>query len=67
MKRLIVCALFAASSPLHAATAFLVSCQFGSSVTGQSIYVGVYNYGGQQFQRTFPASSGWCPQMVEVY
>jgi hypothetical protein len=50
--------------PAHAATAFLVNCQTATSVTGRFMYVGTYNYGGQQFTRSF---GSYCPQSVEVY
>jgi hypothetical protein len=52
------------SEQAHAATAFLVSCNATTSVTGRFIYVGIYQYGGQHFQRAF---STYCPQSVEVY
>jgi hypothetical protein len=52
------------SEPAHAATAFLVHCEGGTSVTGRFIYVGTYNYAGNTFQRAF---TSWCPNSVEVY
>lgn len=60
---LIVAALLA-SQGASAATAFLMSCQSGSSVTGHLVWTGTYQYGGRYFERTF---SGQCPYSVEVY
>lgn len=47
-----------------AATAFLVECNAATSVTGRFVWVGVYDYAGQLFQRTF---SSHCPPSVSVY
>lgn len=47
-----------------AATAFLVSCQTGTSVTGRFVYVGTYQYGGRYFEKAFTT---YCPQSIEVY
>jgi hypothetical protein len=67
MKTLMFVCCIAASMPAHALTAFLQSCAFGTSVSGQSVYVGIYSVNGQTFSRTFPAAAGWCPQTLEVY
>lgn len=68
MKTVAIALLLAAmSAPAGAATAFMVDCRIGTSVTGQSILIGTYNYAGQTFQRTFPSGAGWCPMSVEVY
>lgn len=47
----------------RAATATLLTCNGATSVTGQFVYVGTYQYGGQVFQMTFRS---WCPYSVEV-
>lgn len=69
MKRaaIVVALLLCASGSANAATAYLQGCQAGISVTGQSIYIGTYMYGGSTFQRAFPMAGGYCPQTVEVY
>ncbi|MEN9543338.1 MAG: hypothetical protein RLZZ598_171 [Pseudomonadota bacterium] len=53
-----------AASPANAATAYLLNCNTGTSVTGRFIYIGTYEYLGQTFNRTF---NHWCPFQVEVY
>lgn len=60
---LVLLVLTAISQQAYAATAFLVSCRTGTSVTGQFIYIGTYQYGGQYFEEYF---GGWCPQSVQV-
>jgi hypothetical protein len=55
---------FGVAAPAHAATAFLQSCEMGTSVTGRMVYVGTYSYGGQTFSRSF---ASYCPQTLEVY
>lgn len=52
-----------AVTPAHAATAMLVSCEAGTSVTGKFIYVGTYQYLGNHFTRAF---ASYCPFSVEV-
>jgi hypothetical protein len=64
MKRALLVALLFIAADASAATAYLQSCQSGTSVTGRMIYVGTYNYGGQYFTRNF---DHWCPMSVEVY
>ncbi len=53
-----------AHMPAHAAIAYLVRCESTSSVTGKFIYVGTYQYSGQQFTFTF---TSYCPYSVEVH
>ena len=48
----------------QAATAYLLRCDMGMSVTGRTVYTGLYNYAGTQFTRTF---ASYCPYSVEVY
>lgn len=68
MKHMLAVALlFAVSMSTHAATAYLVNCAAGLSVTGLSVFIGTYQYGGQTFTRTFPMANGYCPISVEVY
>lgn len=50
-------------SDARAATATLLNCSGTTSVTGQYVYVGTYQYAGQVFQMTFRS---WCPYSVEV-
>lgn len=50
----------------YAAMATLVSSRVATSVTGQSIYVCTYQYGGQHFTRTIPLTDGPCPFTIEV-
>ena len=57
-------ALTMLAAPSHAALAFLVSCRTGTSVTGQFVYVGTYNYAGRYFTQVF---TSWCPQSLEVF
>lgn len=64
MRSIIVAIALLASAHAHAATAFLTSCRVGTSVTGQLIYIGTYQYGGRYFERAFQQ---WCPVQVEVY
>lgn len=65
MKAILAIALLALfSANASAATAFMQSCHAGTSVTGQFIYVGTYNYNGQYFQRSF---TSYCPFTIEVY
>lgn len=57
--------LAVSSMPAQAATAYLVGgCQSGLSVTGRLVYTGVYQYGGQTFERSFPQL---CPLSIEIY
>lgn len=44
-------------------TAFLVNCRTATSVTGILVYVGTYQYGGQEFEKTF---SSWCPSSIQI-
>ncbi len=71
MKKLIFAVLVALTliTPLtvSAATAFLVNFTVSTSVTGQAIYVCVYQYGGTTFERYFPMSAGMCPMSIEIY
>lgn len=65
MKKLIITlALMVAVASANAATASLVQCTSGRSVTGQFIYIGVYQYNGQRFERYFQS---YCPYSVDVY
>ena len=66
MKKIIiaVCLLVACTTQANAAQAYLQSCTNGTSVTGQFIYIGTYNYAGNIFERSFQS---WCPQMITVY
>ena len=66
MKAILAAVLFALAANASAATAFLQSCHSTSSVTGEFMFVGAYNYGGRTFQQTFPGSVGWCPQTIEA-
>lgn len=52
------------SMTAQAVPAFLMNCRSGSSVTGRFIYIGTYQYAGQQFERVFES---WCPLTIEVY
>lgn len=56
-------AITAAPREAHAATAFLESCNAGTSVTGAFIYIGTYNYFGKRFTMAF---SEYCPATVEI-
>lgn len=50
--------------PIGGVTANLVGvCRTGRSVTGQFIYIGTYQYGGNHFERAFTI---WCPPYTEV-
>ena len=64
MRNVMALCLVLLSANASAATAFLVSCQPGTSVTGQFIYTGTYQYAGQYFTRSF---RNYCPSSVEVY
>jgi purine-nucleoside phosphorylase len=61
---LLIGVLLTASVNANAATAFLTSCQTGTSVTGMFIYTGTYQYLGKYFTQSF---STYCPQTVEIY
>lgn len=64
MKKLALAITLAlAAGQASAMSAFLVSCNAGTSVTGRSIWVGTYQYGGQQFQQSF---TNYCPYTIEV-
>lgn len=59
-----LCALM--TTPAQAAaTAYLVSCTAGTSVTGTAIWIGTYQYGGQTFRLSFPINTV-CPVSVPV-
>ncbi len=64
MKRILLIVAMMVSANAQAATAYLVSCQGGSSVTGRFIYTGTYQYMGHYFEKSF---SSWCPQSIEIY
>ncbi len=61
---IIIAALALASFQANAATAYLVSCSMGMSVTGRTIYTGIYQYGATRFARSFET---YCPYSVEVF
>lgn len=50
--------------PAHASVAaFLVSCEGTTSVTGKYVYVGIYDYAGKHFKRTFAT---YCPSKIDI-
>ena len=51
------------AAPAQAATANLMRCDSGSSVTGRFIYIGKHDHAGQHFQRAF---TSYCPYTGEV-
>ena len=51
------------AAPARAATADLMRCDSGSSVTGRFVYIGKYDHAGQHFQGAF---TSYCPYTVEV-
>ena len=55
--------LIGIAAPAQAATANLMRCDSGSSVTGRFIYIDTYDHGGQHFQRAF---TSYCPYTGEV-
>lgn len=59
----IVAAALTYLAPAHAATAILVSCETGTSVTGKFIWIGIYDYMGQRVKRVFTQQ---CPLQIEV-
>ena len=65
MKTMIAaCFAMMISTNVSAATAYLVNCQTGTSVTGRFIYTGTYQYAGQYFTQSF---SSYCPMSVQVF
>lgn len=64
IKNILAIAVLLMASQAQAATAYLVSCNTGTSVTGRFVYIGTYEYNGQRFQR---ASFSWCPQSIQVF
>jgi hypothetical protein len=66
MRTLIIIAAMMCATQAHAATAFLVSCNAQSTVTGSLQWVGVYEYAGQQFTLSFPMSAPSCPVSIQV-
>lgn len=48
-----------------AAYANLVNQHYGTSVTGQSIVICVYQYNGQHFEKYLPVGSS-CPTSIDV-
>lgn len=64
MKKLVLTlALALAAMQANAATAVMINCEMGTSVTGLPVYIGTYQYGGSTFQFTF---ASWCPATVQV-
>jgi hypothetical protein len=64
MRAIVFAVLLAFSTASEAATAFLVRCDIGMSVTGRTIYIGTYQYAGRYFKVSF---DHYCPPTIEVY
>jgi hypothetical protein len=59
----LVVALLSANA--YAAKAYLMNTRVETSVTGKRVYVCIYRYGSQDFERVIPISER-CPQSIEV-
>jgi hypothetical protein len=59
--------LLAAALSAHAmtVTATLVSSRIGTTVTGQSVVICTYSYGGQKFEKLFPIGTN-CPISIQI-
>jgi hypothetical protein len=64
LKNILIAVSLFAASQAHAATAYLVNCNTGTSVTGHFVYIGTYQYNGQYFTQTF---TSYCPSSVQVF
>lgn len=65
---IIALALLLCLQQARAATAHLIDCTTGTSVTGARILIGTYEYAGQRFARAWLYDGiGTCPQTVEVF